>query len=94
LRPLFVFCALIALILLDLLALNLQDAALTLEVSVPAAVIAARAPSPEDEHLAWLEEIGASGLSLRVAQASAGFGAGPRTRAEILRTLLPPENGG
>jgi len=92
-RPALAFAALICLLLADLLVLNLQDTGLSVNARVSAAVVTAQARPEEDERLAWLRELGVSGLGLRVARLSADSERRPQTRAELLRTLLPSGNG-
>ena len=93
-RPALAFGVLILLLVVDLLVLNLQNTGLAAIGGASPAVATAQARPQEDERLAWLRELGVSGIGLRVAHLSADSGTRPQTRAEILRSLLAPGNGG
>ncbi len=94
LRPVLAFAALILLLVADLLVLHVQDTSLSADAGASPAVVTAQAPLQDDESVAWLRELGVSGLGLRVARLSADSETRPQTRAELLRSLLTPGNGG
>lgn len=92
-RPAFAFAALIVLLVADLLALSLQDAGLGLK-RAPAALIRAQPSPAEDQYLAWLHEIGRSGLTQRIALLRAQEERSRYTYSALRRSLLDNAEGG
>ena len=65
-RPALAAAALVALVVLDLLVVNLQDRQLARALPAPPAAMVAAAPTP-DPDLAWLRDLGLPDSSVAVA---------------------------
>ena len=92
-RPAFALAALAVLLIADLLALKVQDAGLAPSTKASAVTITARAAGQGDQDVAWLQEMGASGLSLEIARRSTQA-QNQQSYPSLLKALLEGAEGG
>ena len=92
-RPAFALAALGVLLIADLLALRVQDASLAPSAKAPAVTVTAQVPRQEDQDIAWLREMGASGLSLEIALRSTQTQE-QQSYPSLLKALLEGAEGG